>query len=45
MLQKIAEILSMSAGKPIGIMKRALTTKVRPGNKYAQSTTGKTAIV
>lgn len=43
MLQKIAEILSMSAGKPIGIMKRALTTKVRPGNKFAQSTTGKTA--
>ena len=43
MLQRIAEILSSSAGKPIDIMKRALTSKVRPGNKFVQSTTGKTA--
>lgn len=43
MLEKIAQILSTSAGKPVNIMKRALTSKVRSGNKLPQSTTGKTA--
>lgn len=43
MLQEIAQILSNSAGKPLNIMKRALTQKIRSGNKLPQSTTGKTA--
>ncbi len=43
MLQEIAQILSSSAGKPLNIMKRALTNKVRPGNAMPQNTTGKTA--
>jgi len=43
LLNKIAQILSASAEQPIGIMRKALTNRVRPGNKKPQYTTGKTA--
>jgi hypothetical protein len=43
MLEEVAQILYSSAGKPVNIMKQALISKIRAGNKRPQSTTGKTA--
>jgi len=43
MLEEVAQILYSSAGKPVNIMKQALISKIRSGNKKAQNTTGKTA--
>ena len=42
-IQRIVQILEQSAGNPIGIMKRSLNSKVRPGNKLPHRTTGLTA--
>ena len=42
-IQRILQTLERSSGNPIGIMKRALNTKVRSGNKLPHRTTGLTA--
>ena len=43
MLEEVAQILNASAKRPIGVMKNALNTKIRAGNKKRQTNTGKTA--
>tara|TARA_R110000851_G_scaffold44178_2_gene108749 strand:+ start:3253 stop:3780 length:528 start_codon:yes stop_codon:yes gene_type:complete len=43
MLEEVAQILNASAKRPIGVMKNALNTKIRAGNKRRQTNTGKTA--
>lgn len=43
LLNKVAQILSSSADRPIGVMKKALNTKIRSGNKFPQTRTGQTA--
>jgi hypothetical protein len=43
MLNRIAQILSFSASNTVSVMRQALNTKIRRGNKRPQSTTFKSA--